>query len=71
MYQLHHTTDLSSIHELQDSSKVSKGDVLEDNDRVLGGVLLQQVLEVGGASTQDHLVSFSVLTLKISHGRPR
>ena len=45
---------------------MSKGDVFEDNDRVLGGVLLQQVLEVGGASTQDHLVSFGVLTLKNS-----
>ena len=43
---------------------MSKGDVLEDDDRVLGRVLLQQVLEVGGASTQDHLVSFSVLTLE-------
>ena len=50
---------------------MSKGDVLEDNDRVLGGVLLQQVLEVGGASTQDHLVCFGVLTLKIAQGRTR
>ena len=45
---------------------MSKGDVLEDDDRVLGRVLLQQVLEVGGAGTQDHLVSFSVLTLQIA-----
>ena len=64
------STHLSSIHELQDSSKVSKGDVLEDDDWVLGWVLLQQVLEVGGASTQNHLVSFCVLTLKIAEPLP-
>ena len=55
---------LSSVHELKDGSKVSKRDVFEDDDRVLGWVLLQQVLEVGGASTQDHLVCFGVLTLE-------
>merc|ERR1719206_635035 len=54
---------LSSIHELEDGSEVRKGDILEYDDRVLGGVLLQQVLEVGRAGAQDHLVSFRVLTL--------
>ena len=37
---------------------------LQDDDGMLRGVLIQQVLEVGGASTQDHLVCFGVLTLE-------
>ena len=45
---------------------MSKGDVLEDDDWVLGRILLEQVLEVGGASAQNHLVSFCVLTLSDS-----
>ena len=40
-----------------------EGDVLEDDDGVLGGVLLQQVLEVGAAGAEDHLVGLGVLAL--------
>ena len=38
-------------------------DVLQDDDGVLGGVLLQQVLEIWAAGAQDHLVGLGVLTL--------
>ena len=31
---------------------------------MLGGVLIQQVLEVGGAGAQDHLVGFGMLALE-------
>ena len=37
---------------------------LQDDDGMLGGVLIQQVLEVGGAGAQDHLVGFGVLALE-------
>ena len=40
-----------------------EGDVLEDDDGVLGGVLLKQVLEVGAAGAEDHLVGLGVLAL--------
>ena len=43
-----------------------KRDILEDDDRVLGGVLLQEVLEVGAAGAQYHLVGLGVLALMIS-----
>jgi hypothetical protein len=33
---------------------------------VLGWVLLQQVLEVGGAGAEDHLVGLGVLALQMS-----
>ena len=36
---------------------------LQNDNRVLGRILLQQVLEVWGAGTKDHLVGFRVLTL--------
>ena len=49
---------------------MSKGDVFEDNDRVLGGVLLQQVLEVWRASAQDHLVGLGMLTLNTVQSMP-
>ena len=38
-----------------------EGYVLEDDDRVLGRIFLQQGLEVGGAGGQDHLVSLAAL----------
>ena len=37
--------------------------ILEDDDGVLGGVLLQESLEVGRAGRQDHLVSLARLTV--------
>ena len=37
---------------------------LQDDDGMLGGVLIQQVLEVGGAGAEDHLVGFGVLALE-------
>ena len=40
-----------------------EGDVFQDDDRVLGRVLLQQGLEVGAAGGEDHLVSLAALTI--------
>ena len=37
---------------------------LQDDNGMLGGVLIQQVLEVGGAGAQDHLVGFGMLPLE-------
>ena len=37
--------DLARVHELKNGGEVLDGDVLEDDDRVLGGVLLEQGLE--------------------------
>ena len=37
---------------------------LQDDDGMLRGVLIQQVLEVGGAGAQDHLVGFGMLALE-------
>ena len=62
--------DLPGVHELEDGGEVGERHVLQDDDGVLGRVLLQQVLEVGRAGAQDHLVGLSVLALgeKDSHG---
>ena len=38
-----------------------EGNILEDDDGVLGGILLQEGLEVWRASGQDHLVSLAAL----------
>ena len=40
-----------------------EGDVLQDDDGMLGRVLLQQSLEVGTAGREDHLVSLTALTV--------
>ena len=37
--------------------------ILENDDGVLGGVLLQERLEVGRASRQDHLVGLARLAI--------
>ena len=55
--------DLAGVHELEDCRQVGKWDVFQDDDGVLGGVLLQQGLEVGAAGGQDHLVSLAALTV--------
>ena len=55
--------DLSCVHELQNSSQVVERNILEDDNWVLGWVLLQQVLEVWRAGTENHLVSLGVLPL--------
>jgi hypothetical protein len=55
---------LPGVHELEDGREVVEGDIFQDDDRVLGWVLLQQVLEVGAASTEDHLVGLGVLPLR-------
>ena len=38
-------------------------DILENDDGVLGRVLFEQSLEVGGAGRQDHLVSLAGLSV--------
>ena len=55
--------NFSGVHELEDCGEVGEGDVLEDDDGVLGRVLLQQVLEVGRACAENHLVGLGVLPL--------
>ena len=55
--------DLSCVHELQNSSQVVERNVLQDDDWMLGWVLLQQVLEVWRTSAENHLVSLGVLSL--------
>ena len=55
--------DLAGVHELEDCRQVGKWDVFQDDDGVLGGVLLQQGLEVGAAGGQDHLVGLAALTI--------
>ena len=54
---------LPGVHELQDGREVLEGHVLEDDDGVLGGVLLEQGLEVGGAGREDHLVRLAGLAV--------
>ena len=41
-----------------------KWNVLQDDDRVLGRIFLQEGLEVWRASGQDHLVSLAALTVR-------
>ena len=41
--------DLPGVHELEDGSQVVEGNIFEDDDRVLGRVLLQQILEIRAA----------------------
>lgn len=41
-----------------------EGNVLEDDDGVLGGIFLQEGLEVWRASGQDHLVSLAALPVR-------
>ena len=55
--------DLPGVHELQDGGEVGESHVLQDDDRVHGRVLLQQVLEVGRAGAENHLVGLGVLAL--------
>ena len=47
----------------QDSSQVLEWDVLENDDGMLGRILLQQSLEVRRAGGEDHLVSLGALTI--------
>ena len=54
---------LPRVHELQDGGQMSEGDVFEDDDGVLGRVLLQQSLEVGTTGREDHLVSLAALSV--------
>ena len=50
-------------HQLECSSHL-EGHVLEDDDGVLGGVFLEQGLEVGRAGGQDHLVRLAALPVR-------
>ena len=54
---------LPGVHEFQDGREVLEGDVFQDDDWVLGGVLLQQGFEVGTAGGEDHLVSLAALAV--------
>ena len=49
-------------NQLQNKNHLER-DVLEDDDGMLGRVLLQQGLEVGRASREDHLVSLAGLAI--------
>jgi len=54
---------LAGVHELEDGLQVAVRHVLEDDDRVLGRVLLQQSLEEGGAGGEHHLVRLARLAV--------
>ena len=54
---------LAGIHELEDRGEMLEGNVFEDDDGVLGGVLLQEGLEVGRAGGEDHLVGLAGLSV--------
>ena len=59
------TLNFTRFHDSQDDHPTHlEGDVLEDDDWVLGGVLLQQSLEVGAAGGQDHLVGLAALAVR-------
>ena len=59
------TLNFTRFHDSQDDHPtLLEGDVLEDDDWVLGGVLLQQSLEVGAAGGQDHLVGLAALAVR-------
>jgi len=55
--------DLPGVHELQDGRQVLEGNVLQDDDGMLGWVLLQQSLEVGATGGQNHLVCLAALSI--------
>ena len=55
--------DFSSIHELQNGCQMLEWNIFEDDDWMFGRILFQQVLEVGTAGTEDHLVGLGVLSL--------
>jgi len=54
---------LSGVHELEDGRQMLEGHVLQDDDGVLCGVLLQQGLKVGRAGGEDHLVRLARLAV--------
>ena len=41
--------DLPSVHELQDGGEMGEGNIFQDDDGMLGRVLLQQILEIWAA----------------------
>jgi hypothetical protein len=50
----------ASVHEPQYCSEMLEGDILQDDDGMLGRILLQQCLEVG-EQAEDHLVGLGAL----------
>ena len=40
-----------------------EGNIFEDDDGMLGGILLEKILEVRTARAENHLVSLGVLAL--------
>ena len=50
--------DLSLVHVVQDGPDLLVLDVLEEDDGVLARVLHEELLEVGAACREDHLVAF-------------
>jgi len=54
---------LPGVHELKDGCEVGEWHVLQNNDRMFGRILFQQVFEVRGAGAQNHLVGLGVLAL--------
>lgn len=50
--------DLPLVHELHHCLQLEPPDILQDDDRVLAGVLGEHILEVRAAGGQHHLMSF-------------
>jgi len=52
--------NLAMVHEVQDGSQVTRGNIPEHNDWVRGRVLLEKSLEGDGAGGEDDLVSLDL-----------
>jgi hypothetical protein len=63
--------DLARVHELEDGRQVLEGDVFEDDDWVLGWVLLEKSFEVGRARREDHFVGSGPAFARLSIARER
>ena len=59
--------DFPGVHELQDGGEMSEGNIFQDDDGVLGRVLLQQILEIRAARRKT-LRQISYFTTKIPAG---
>merc|ERR1719431_863775 len=52
---------LPCVHKLQDCGQMHEWNILQDDDWVLGWILLQRVLEIWAAGAEDHLMGLGVL----------
>merc|ERR1712121_214776 len=53
---------LTSVHEVENSNHMLERNVLQEDDRMLSWVRLEQILEVWRACTEQHLMGLCVLS---------